>query len=476
MTTLVPLAILLPLAMAVVLAALGRRLPRTVVDGLAVVTAAVACALCAAFTRHVAADDRPMVYWFGDWLPRGQQVVGVGWVVDPLGAAMATLAALLMTAALAFSGRYFDTVRALYHVLMLVFLAAMIGFCLTADLFNLFVFFELMSVSAYALTGYKIESESSLEGSLNFAIVNTLGAYLLLVGVGLLYARTGALNLAQIGEVLSHASADRLVVLALTLVLTGFFIKGAIVPFHFWLADAHAVAPTPVCVMFSGIMVELGLFGAARVYWIGFSGVLAPHAPDVRRVLIAAGAVTALVGALLAVWQRHIKRLLAFSTVSHSGMMLMGLGLLSADGLAATFVYLAGHGLVKGALFMLAGILLDRHGSIDQTKLVGRGRREPWLGATLLVGGLALVGVPPFGTWLGKSALERAAAAAGMHWLSWIWLAAALLTGVAVLRVFGRVFLGLGSGPDETGSPCEAEQPEVRAARSKLSMMLLIAA
>ncbi len=143
-------------------------------------------------TWQVIAAGRPLVYWFGDWWPRGQQVVGIGLVIDPLGAGTAAFAGFLMTAALVFSWDYLDSAKALYQVLMLVFLAAMNGFCLTADLFNLFVFFELMSVSAYALTGYKIEEQSSLEGSINFAVINTLGAYLLLIGVGMLYAQTGA--------------------------------------------------------------------------------------------------------------------------------------------------------------------------------------------------------------------------------------------------------------------------------------------
>ncbi len=265
-------------------------------------------------------------------------------------------------------------------------------------------------------------------------------------------------------------------IVAAVLVLGGFFIKGAIVPFHFWLPDAHAVAPTPVCVLFSGIMVELGLFGAARVYWVGFSGALGPHAERIRVVLIGAGILTALTGALLGFLQRHIKRLLAFSTISHAGMMLMGIGLLSADGLAATLVYVLGHGLVKGALFMLAGILLNRRKSIDMFELTGQGRREPCLGAAFLIGALALSGLPPFGTWLGKAALNQAAALAGLAWLKWIWLAATILAGATVLRVFGRVFLGSGATKtDQVESPTEGEAPEVPARRRAGSLTLVVA-
>ena len=129
---------------------------------------------------------------------------------------------------------------------MLVFLAAMAGFCLSGDLFNLFVFFELMGAAAYALTGYKVEAQGPLEGALNFAVTNSVGAFLALTGLTLLYARTGALNLAQIGRALSGHPADGLVITAFVLLTAGLLIKGAVVPFHFWLDDAHAVAPTPV--------------------------------------------------------------------------------------------------------------------------------------------------------------------------------------------------------------------------------------
>jgi multicomponent Na+:H+ antiporter subunit D len=137
-----------------------------------------------------------------------------------------------------------------YDVLMIVFCGAMCGFALTGDLFNMFVWFELMSVAAYALTGFKIAELGPLQGAINFAVSNTIGAYMVLIGIALLYARTGALNLAQIGRTLAGQKPDGLVVVALTLIVVGFLVKAAMVPFHFWLSDAHAAAPAPVCVLF----------------------------------------------------------------------------------------------------------------------------------------------------------------------------------------------------------------------------------
>ncbi len=175
-----------------------------------------------------------------------------------------------MTASMVFAWRYFTEIGTYFHVLMLTFLAGMTGFCLTGDVFDLFVWFELMGVSAYALTAYRPEERGPLQGALNFAITNSVGAYLSLSGIALVYARTGALNMAQISAFVSSHPPDGLVVIGFLLVITGLLVKGAIVPFHFWLADAHAVAPTPVCVLFSGVMVELGLYGIARMYWSVF--------------------------------------------------------------------------------------------------------------------------------------------------------------------------------------------------------------
>ena len=141
----------------------------------------------------------------------------------------------------------------------------------------MFVFFELMSVSAYALTAYRIGRPASLQGALSFAMTNSVGAVMILFGIALLYGRTGALNLAQVGEALASAPSDGLVVVAFALITGGFLVKAAIVPFHFWLADAYAVAPTPAAIVFTGVMSDLGIYAVARIYVTVFEAPLAPH-------------------------------------------------------------------------------------------------------------------------------------------------------------------------------------------------------
>jgi multicomponent Na+:H+ antiporter subunit D len=431
-----------PLLGAALLVALHAVARRRFADVVAAGVAAAVLVICLALLKDAA--DGQVIYWFGNWTPRGSIVLGVAWVIDPIGAGMAAICAALVTAAFVFTWRYFDAVGVLFHSLMLVFLAAMCGFCLSGDLFNMFVYFELMSVAAYGLTGYKAEDPGPLQGALNFAITNSIGALMILSGIALLYARTGALNLAAIGRALSTSNLDGLIVMAFVFVVFGFLVKGAVVPFHFWLADAHAVAPTPVCVLFSGVMVELGLFAAARVYWTIFAPLFAVHVHDVRGLLVGIGTVTALVGASMALMQTHLKRLLAFSTVTYAGLFLIGFAMLDARALAGTALFVLSHAFLKGALFMCAGVLLHRWGSVHIHALHGRGRTEPVVGVLFVVAAIALLGVPPFGTFYGKEMIEESASAVGYGWVVAVFVIAAGLSGAAGLRAAAAIFLGGG--------------------------------
>jgi len=462
MTLIPPLPVAVPLLVAALLVGAGPFVRRRVADPVAIATAAATTVLTALLFAQAA--DHPLVYWFGGWTPRDGVVVGIDFAVDRTGAALATLAGFLMTSALIFTWRYFEAVGTLFHALMLVFLAAVLGFCLSGDLFNLFVFFELLSVAAYALAGYRSEDPRSLQGALNFAVTNSVGGFMVLSGIALLYGRSGSLNLAEIGRALEREPVDGLVVVAFVLLLTGFFVKAAVVPFHFWLADAYAVAPAPVCILLAGVVSELGLYATVRVYWTAFAGVLGPHAAGLRGVLLGAAALTALLGALMCYLQQHLARLLAFATVSHVGLTLAGIALLQPDGLAGALLYLLADGLVKAALFVCVGVVQHQFGTIDERDLHGRGRGRTFTFGMLLLGGLALAGLPPFGTFLGKALMEDAASRAGHAWVAWLFVVASAVSAAAVLRAGLGVFTGWGV---PAGSRADGpDQPEAEASRS----------
>jgi multicomponent Na+:H+ antiporter subunit D len=203
-------------------------------------------------------------------------------------------------------------------------------------------------------------------------------------------------------------------------------------------------------------MVELGLYAVARLHWLVFFPSLdSTTETAIREVFLLIGALTAVIGAIYCFGQRHLKRLLAFSTISHVGLMVIGFALLTPGGLAGTAVYLVGHGMIKGALFLGAGILLHRCGSVDEYDLRGSGGNLKPLAGILALGAFALAGMPPFATFYGQSQIHEAAAQLGLHWLSPVTIIAEALTAGAVLRFTGRVFVGWGKRREATsrGSP-----------------------
>ena len=474
MRNLSSLPLVIPFVAGPMLVAVGHFAPRWFRDSLGALSAIAVTAVCVLLAVH--AGTHPFAYWMGGWTPKHGVTLGISLSIDTAGAGLAAFAALLVTAALVYSVRYFDEIHGLFNALMLLFMAGMVGFCLTGDLFNLVVFFELMSAAAYALTAYRIEEREPIQGAINFAITNSIAGYAMFIGVAMLYARTGALNMAQIGVALQSHHSDPLVIVAMVLLFLGFLTKAAAVPLHFWLADAHAVAPVPVCVLFSGVMVSLGVYAVARLFWEVFAGPLAPHIVAARAIFIGLGVVTALLGATMCSLQRHIKRLLAFSTISHVGMFICGVALLSAKGVAGVAVYLVGHGLTKAALFMCAGVLLHRFANVDEFDLHGSGRRIPLLGVLMGVGGLLLAGLPPFTTFMGKSLLEEGSSAAGYGWLIAVYILVCALTGGAVLRVTGRVFLGWGpsTGPDAAQERAAEEGPETMGPHDRTPPLMML--
>jgi len=427
---------------------------------LAALAAATVCVL--GFVLLFRTERGDLLQWFGGWRPRGSVAIGVDFAASPFAAGMVALAGGLVLLALLYSWTYLTEAGGLVDALMLTCCAAMCGFALSGDLFNLFVWLELMGVAAFALTGFEVRNIGPLQGAVNFAITNTVGGFLVLIGIALLYARTGALNLAQVGVTLSHQPKGGLAIVALTLIVCGLFCKAAVVPFHLWLGDAYAVAPAPVCAIFAGVMTDIGLFGVARVFWTVYAGQFGSSQRAVGDALLWLGVATALVGGTMAFLQRHLKRMLADSVVCHVGVMLAGVGLLSSKGLAGAAGMLVANGLLTAGLFLVAGVLVAWLRSVDELHLFGRGRAKPLLGVLWGAAAVGLAGPPYLGVFLGHSLIDDAASELHRRWLPpLLWLAGALASA-ALLRAGARVFLGFGARDDPLLSPEMEERPPKR--------------
>lgn len=451
-----PGPVVMPMVAAALLAGARKHLPRAAVDTIAIFAALLTAVDCGLLLEQARRDT--IVYWLGNWHPRGSMVLGIGLVIDPVGASIALLCSVLTVLALLYSWSHTDSGANHFQPLMLIFLAGMCGFSLTGDMFNMFVFFELMSTAAFALTGLKTGEPAPLQGAFNFAVTNTVAAFMVLIGIGMVYAVTGALNMAQAGVLLQHRH-DALVLFACALITCGYFTKAAVVPFHFWLADAHAVSPTPVCVLFSGVMVELGLYAVHRLYAVIFVPAIDGRAGMLRGILLTLAIASAVAGGLMCFAQHHIKRLLAFSTVSHAGLMLIAMSLQGPVATAGFVFYLFGHAFAKSALFFLAGVMLERFRTASEPLLFGRGRGHWAIAALWFLGGLGLAGAPGFGTMAGESLADHAAEAVGLKWISYTFVLSGILTAGAVFRV-GMHFLGWGTSPISDRSAQVDEEPD----------------
>jgi formate hydrogenlyase subunit 3/multisubunit Na+/H+ antiporter MnhD subunit len=242
-----------------------------------------------------------------------------------------------------------------YYAMLLAMMGVMIGLGCAGDLFNLWVWFEAMAVSSYLLVAFYREQSASLEAGMKYLVQSALGSVLVLLGIALVLAQTGTLNLDKIRLATQVGSPAMLAAGALFVI--GFGVKIAMVPMHTWLPDAHSQAPSGISAMLSGVVIEAGLVALLRSLMP-----LAGVTPSWGILLMGFGALNMLYGNLLALRQEQVKRLLAFSSLSHVGYMLLGLGIAlhvgQAAGAQGAFFHLFNHGLMKGLAFLAAGALL----------------------------------------------------------------------------------------------------------------------
>jgi multicomponent Na+:H+ antiporter subunit D len=405
LSSLLPLPVVIPLAGAA-LAPLAVRVSRRVLTVVSMLAPLASAALLVSFAPTVY-RGRVLTEYLGNWGPVNGTVLGVTFGVDAWGltfalvaASMGTLLLLFMLSSHAWLGRRELGASA---SLFLLLDAALIGGALTADLFNLFVWFEVAALASYALTAFFLERPPALEAAFKLLVLTNIASFFIFIATAVLYAEHGALNFGQLHEALAgHTGTADLI--ALGLLIAGFATKAGLVPFHGWLPDAHTVAPGPVSALFSGLMVNFGIATIGRLVFTVY-----PRTDSrVLGLLMVLGLVSALGGAVFALLQNDLKRLLAYDTISQMGVLAVGLSTASRTGLAGTAYHLANHALFKSLMFLCAGAIVHTTGATDLSEMRGLGRRMPWLVGAFTLGAAAIAGIPPLNGYVSLGLIHDA--------------------------------------------------------------------
>ena len=435
-----PLPVVIPLGGAVaapLLARLHRRLP-LIVSLLTMLGSTTV--LCVIAVHVYSGHGELLSHFFGRWGPIDGRALGIAFAADPFGLAFALSSAaiglLLLASALSELGdlgpRELGGLACLFQLL----LAALIGSALTADTINLFVWFEVAALASYGLTGFFLERPIALEATFKMLVLTSIAGFAVFVGSAMLYSEHGALNFGQLANTLNgHITATDL--LAVSLLIAGFATKAGAVPFHAWLPDAHCAPPGAVSALFSALMVNLGIVGLVRVVLQVFDAGGAGHA--FLGLLMGIGVVSAVLGALLALAQDDLKRLLAWDTVSQMGILLIGFATASPDGVAGATYHLINHALFKALLFLCAGMVVHSTGETKLSRMGGLARHRPLVTVAFLVGSLAIAGVPPMNGYASLGLIHGSLLDSGQFGL----LAATLIAQVITIAALARAaYLG----------------------------------
>ena len=369
-----------------------------------------------------------IIYTVGGWIPP----VGITLVLDRFSTFMlvtVNLIAFLVTVyAMEYVKRYTDTWK--FYSLFLLMLAGMNGVIITGDLFNLFVFMEIASIASYALVAFGTGREE-LEAGFKYMVMGSLASSFILLGIVFLYSVTATLNMADMSSAISTRTGSPLLLFVSALFLVGFGLKAALVPFHAWLPDAHSSAPAPISAMLSGVLIKtLGVYALVRIMFSVF-GVT----PLVLKMLMVLGILSVIVGAFLAIGQWDFKRLLAYSSISQVGYVILGIGLGTPLGILGGIFHLFNHAIFKSLLFLNSGAVDYATGTRDLRQMGGLKEKMPVTAATSLVASMSIAGVPPFsGFW--SKLIIIVACVQGRHYV-YAFLAA--LVSVVTLAMFMKV-------------------------------------
>ena len=385
----------------------------------------------------------PISYHLGGWEPPW----GIEYRVDALNGFVLVLVSTVGAVIMPFARRSvaFEVAegqQAWFYCMYLLCLTGLLGITVTGDAFNAFVFLEISSLSTYVLIALGHDRRALLS-AFQYLVMGTIGATFYVIGVGLLYLLTGSLNMVDIAARLGPAWAEnsRAIVAALAFVTVGISLKLALFPLHVWLPNAYAYAPSWVTTFLSATATKVAIYLLVRFYFSIFGVAIDFGALPVTEIIIALSVAAMFVASFIAVFETNLKRMLAFSSVAQIGYITLGIGLANQAGLTGGLVHVVNHALMKAALFLAAGAIFYRVGTVQLKELVGIGRKMPLTMAAFTIAGLGLVGTPGTSGFVSKWYLALGALDKGWWVLVFLIVGSSLIALVYVGRVLEVAWL-----------------------------------
>ena len=389
--------------------------------------------------------DGAIVHHLGGFQPP----IGIELVADRFSTGIAVLVAAVSVATLAYTrvgGPRGNTFYAGYLLLV----GGLMGVTLTGDAFNLFVFLEITGIATYALVA-RGRGGGAAVAAMKYLILGTLGASLYLIGVGFLYLATGTLNMVHLGESLTAVGySDPLVRAGFAFIVIGFAIKVAQWPVHTWQPDAYQRAPDGVTPLIAALVSTVSAYALGRVLYVVFTPEFLLETPFASEILVTIGTASVIAGSVLAVMQWNLKRMLAYSSVSQFGLIVAAYGLVTETALLGAMVHLLGHGLMKAGLFIGVGIIAATIGVRTIEEYGGLARSRPYIAGSIVLLGIALVGIPPSIGFIGKWYIAVGAVEAAMWPIAAVIFFSTMLTLAYVAKLGERMYVQKDSGPSHS--------------------------
>jgi len=355
----------------------------------------------------------PINYELGGWPPPW----GIELALDTVGAFVLVIVAGIGAVVSLYSKASVDAEvpverHYLYYTMFLLAQCGLLGMTITGDVFNIFVFLEISSLSTYTLVALG-KDRRALSAAFRYLILGTVGATFYVIGIGLLYMATGTLNIADLASLMPTVADSRTVQAALAFLTVGLCLKVALFPLHMWLPNAYAYAPSAVSVFLAATATKVAIYVLIRIYFTVFGSVDILETFALREALVALSITAMFAASAVAIYQTNIKRMLAYSSIAQIGYIVLGLSIASTTGISGGIIHLFNHALMKGLAFMAVGCIVLRCGAPMLSDFAGMGRKMPVTMAAFVLAGLSLIGTPLSVGFVSKFVLVQAAIEAG---------------------------------------------------------------